>query len=73
MSSVKWIGLNQMKGTMLIWIGKILGMCSLTVEYCEWLSLLCCRAEMQIATTQDYATDSWFWNMMTGVCVHVHA
>ena len=28
------------------------------------------RAEMQVATTQDYATDSWFWNMCTGALNH---
>ena len=27
-------------------------------------------AEMQVATTQDYATDSWFWNTMTGALNH---
>jgi fatty acid desaturase len=27
-------------------------------------------AELQIATTQDYATDSWFWNIMTGALNH---
>ena len=25
-----------------------------------------CRAELQIQTTQDYATDSWFFNVFTG-------
>ena len=24
------------------------------------------RAELQIQTTQDYATDSWFFNVFTG-------
>ena len=28
------------------------------------------RAEMQVATTQDYATDSWFWNVFTGALNH---
>jgi fatty acid desaturase len=27
-------------------------------------------AEMQVATTQDYATDSWFWNVFTGALNH---
>lgn len=27
-------------------------------------------AELQIATTMDYATDSWFWNIMTGALNH---
>ncbi|EDO32278.1 predicted protein, partial [Nematostella vectensis] len=27
-------------------------------------------AEMQIQTTQDYATDSWFWNTFTGALNH---
>ena len=33
----------------------------------------CCvfsRAEMQVATTQDYATRSWFWTMFTGALNH---
>lgn len=28
------------------------------------------RAELQIATTQDYATDSWFWTVFTGALNH---
>ena len=28
------------------------------------------RAEMQVATTQDYATDSWFWTVFTGALNH---
>eukprot|EP00731_Ephydatia_muelleri_P000259 Em0001g259a len=27
-------------------------------------------AEMQVATTQDYATDSWFWTVVTGALNH---
>lgn len=27
-------------------------------------------AEMQVATTQDYATDSWFWTLATGALNH---
>eukprot|EP00731_Ephydatia_muelleri_P003875 Em0002g51a len=27
-------------------------------------------AEMQVATTQDYATDSWFWTVFTGALNH---
>ena len=30
-----------------------------------------CRAEMQVATTQDYATDSWFWTVFTGEILYV--
>ena len=29
------------------------------------------RAEMQVATTQDYATDSWFWTVFTGEIINV--
>ena len=28
------------------------------------------RAELQIATTQDYATRSWFWTVFTGALNH---
>ena len=28
------------------------------------------RAEMQVATTQDYATRSWFWTVFTGALNH---
>jgi fatty acid desaturase len=28
------------------------------------------RAEMQVATTQDYATNSWFWTVFTGALNH---
>ena len=28
------------------------------------------RAELQVATTQDYATDSWFWTVFTGALNH---
>ena len=28
------------------------------------------RAEMQVATTQDYGTDSWFWTVFTGGLNH---
>ena len=28
------------------------------------------RAELQVATTQDYATDSWFWSVFTGALNH---
>ncbi len=31
---------------------------------------LTCRAEMQVATTQDYATNSWFWTVFTGALNH---
>lgn len=34
------------------------------------LSLDLPRAEMQVATTQDYATDSWFWTVFTGALNH---
>ena len=27
-------------------------------------------AELQVATTQDYATDSWFWTVFTGALNH---
>ena len=27
-------------------------------------------AEMQVATTVDFATDSWFWSMITGTVNH---
>ena len=26
---------------------------------------------MQVATTQDYATDSWFWTVFTGEILHI--
>ena len=29
-----------------------------------------CRAELQVATTLDYATDSWFWTVFTGALNH---
>lgn len=29
--------------------------------------VFCFRAELQIETTQDYATDSWFFNVFTGL------
>ena len=29
------------------------------------------RAEMQVATTQDYATGSWFWTVFTGKIINV--
>ena len=28
------------------------------------------RAELQVATTQDYATNSWFWTVFTGALNH---
>ena len=28
------------------------------------------RAELQVATTHDYATDSWFWTVFTGALNH---
>ena len=31
---------------------------------------LLCRAEFQCATTKDFATDSWFWTVFTGVLNH---
>ena len=30
------------------------------------IGVFCFRAELQIETTQDYATDSWFFNVFTG-------
>ena len=30
------------------------------------IGVFCFRAELQIETTQDYATDSWFLNVFTG-------
>lgn len=32
--------------------------------------LIICRAEMQISTTQDFATNSWFWTVFTGGLNH---
>ena len=29
------------------------------------------RAELQVATTQDYATDSWFWTVFTGKIIGI--
>lgn len=31
------------------------------------IGVFCFRAELQIETTQDYATDSWFFNVFTGL------
>ena len=28
------------------------------------------RAEMQVESTQDYSTDSWFWTVFTGTLNH---
>ncbi len=28
------------------------------------------RAELQVASTQDYCTDSWFWTLFTGALNH---
>ena len=41
----------------------------LKVLYPQMSLLFIClwRAELQIQTTQDYATDKWFWNLFTGV------
>ena len=38
--------------------------------YVLYSSLFDLRAEMQVATTQDYATDSWFWTVFTGALNH---
>ena len=35
-----------------------------------FVSPLVSRAELQIATTQDYATRSWFWTVFTGALNH---
>ena len=42
---------------------------------CRWPKLIFfflsfLRAELQIATTQDYATRSWFWTVFTGALNH---
>ena len=36
----------------------------------SFLHFLSFRAELQVATTQDYATDSWFWTVFTGALNH---
>ena len=38
--------------------------------FCNFLYATVSRAEMQVATTQDYATNSWFWTVITGALNH---
>ena len=38
--------------------------------YYNYLNFICNRAELQVAATQDYCTDSWFWTLLTGALNH---